>query len=198
MEEIRTAELMMDKYRTDGPHVRHVAGLADGLFLKLKSLHGLEESHRVGLKLAAYLHDIGHYVGEKHHHRHSCYLILTDELLQGWEPELRSTVAYAALNHRKKRRLEWEGAGEGDRKAADSITAILRIADVLDRSHEQKTKLKDVRHIPEERLVVIELEGMELAASAKKLNKKLRWAAVCWGVDFVLSNGKEKVAVLLN
>jgi exopolyphosphatase/pppGpp-phosphohydrolase len=192
---IRTAEILMTKYQTDEPHVRHVAKLADTLFDKLGALHRLEERDRLTLELAAYLHDIGHFVGEKDHHRTGCCLILADEELREWEDDVRNCVAYAALNHRKRKRLEWAGAPLNRRSRMDSIAALLRIADVLDREHDQRSNLEMVRYDPEKRLVLLELEGIPLVDMAKKLNKKLQWACNCWKVDFVLKCGMDRISV---
>jgi exopolyphosphatase/pppGpp-phosphohydrolase len=188
--------VVMAKYKTDEAHAKHVASLAERLFENLKPVHRLVPEDAQELHLAALLHDIGHFVGEKKHHMHSCYLILTDDLLKDWDEGIRSRVAYAALNHRKKKRLDWEGLPVDEPYKRDAITALLRIADMLDYEHGQKVVISGSRFIKEERLVVLEFLGMGLAGYEKKLMKKLRWAADFWGVDFVLDNGKERMAVL--
>lgn len=194
-----SARLLMAKYKTDLPHVRHVAELAERLFRMLQPLHLLGKDACLELQLAAYLHDIGHYVGENKHHLHSCYLILSDEELADWDAGVRSRVAYAALNHRKKRRLEWPGAGSGtggETARLESVTALLRIADVLDHRHDQQAVVKELHIVQEERKVVLELDGVPLSVLSKKLTKKMMWAAAAWNVELILDNGKERIAIL--
>lgn len=202
---LKVAERLISKYKTHETHVKHVAALADWLFVELADVHRLPQEAKLELLIAAYLHDIGHIVGEKHHHRHSCYLLLSDELLQGWSPELRGRVAYAALNHRKKKPQSWNWSLYGDwvpsgeeeqAKRLDAVAGLLRIADVLDYEHNQKTVLTSCRYLPQEQLVLLELEGMELSRYERKLNKKLRWAASCWETDFVLSNAEDRIVIL--
>lgn len=190
-----SAQRLMTKYMTDVNHVRHVEALAERLFRELQPVHGLEQKYLLELKLAACLHDIGHYVGEKKHHLHSCYLILSDDGLASWDEGIRSRVAYAALNHRKKRRLVWSGAGTGDPAKCDALAGLLRIADVLDYEHNQLVRINGIRYNRKERLVVLELEGIALSSRAKKFNNKLGWAAACWNMDIVLDNGIERIVV---
>jgi exopolyphosphatase/guanosine-5'-triphosphate,3'-diphosphate pyrophosphatase len=119
-------------------HSRHVAGLAVQLFDQLAPLHGLGEGACELLECAALLHDIGEHVAREDHERHSAYLILNGRL-RGFTPEEVAILASVCRYHRRgtpKAGFEPFGSLDGDdRERATALTALLRLADVLDRSH---------------------------------------------------------------
>ena len=120
-------------------HSRQVAVLALELFDATADLHGLGEDERELLEHAAFLHDIGEHVSSTGHHRHSAYLVRNGQL-RGFAPDEVEVLAAIARWHRS-----------GDPRVSDEfplldadaiarvrvLTAILRLADGLDRSREQ-------------------------------------------------------------
>lgn len=194
------AERLMDKYRTDTAHVRHVAALSETLFRELAPVHGLPEQDLLELQLAALLHDIGHAVGERDHHIHSCYLIRNDEQLDGWDNGIRERVACASLHHRKKKRLEPDRENGSPAETAKrlSLAGLLRMADVLDYEHRQSVKIHEVRIVPSERLAILELSGLDLIPLQSKIIKKFSWAVENWGIGFILACGHDKLAISID
>ncbi|HEX6068190.1 MAG TPA: Ppx/GppA phosphatase family protein [Longimicrobiaceae bacterium] len=148
------------RYEFDEPHARQVCRLALRLFDELRELHGLGEEERRILLAAGLLHDIGQYVSYHQHHKHSRYLILHSQPrgLTPWETEL---VALIARYHRRARPKEsHEGFGElaaSDRPRVEKLAALLRVADVLDRDHEQR--VGDVEVEREDGRVILWLSG---------------------------------------
>jgi exopolyphosphatase/guanosine-5'-triphosphate,3'-diphosphate pyrophosphatase len=91
--------------------------------------------YRLRLDLAALLHDVGHLVANRHHNRHSRYLILNGEPMAAWPKDLRRHVAELARAHRGRvtaRRLEKRLDGDDD---LVRLAALLRVADGLDVGH---------------------------------------------------------------
>lgn len=126
------------RYKFDENHALHVTELATSLFDQLNELHGLGNTERTWLRLAALLHDIGDFVGYESHHKHSYYIIENSELM-GLSPEAKEIVANVARYHRKAfpdlshpgfRKLDRRG-----RAAVRKLAAILRLADAFDREH---------------------------------------------------------------
>lgn len=121
-----------------GIHSHHVAKLAGQLFDQTKRLHGLGEREREWLEYAAILHDTGYLINASGHHKHSYYLISHSDL-DGFSAEERDMIAHIARYHRKsipekgKKALQFYST-QG-RKTLMILSAILRIADGLDRSH---------------------------------------------------------------
>jgi exopolyphosphatase/guanosine-5'-triphosphate,3'-diphosphate pyrophosphatase len=128
------------RFMFDEAHGLEVARLALSLFDQLQAIHGLAEKDRRLLLAAAMLHDVGVFVGHKRHHKHSLYLISRSEL-PGLAPTEMLMVANTARYHRKniprERHPEFMRLSEPDRERTVRLSALLRVADALDRSHLQ-------------------------------------------------------------
>ncbi len=129
------------RYGVSAPHVRKVAELAGMLFDGLRPLHRLPLAKGRLLEAAAYLYNIGHFVNEARHHRHSMYLVANSDL-PGFEDRERMVVANLCRYHRKSMPLESHEAFQGldpeDRNAVVLLTPLLRLAVALDQSQEQR------------------------------------------------------------
>jgi exopolyphosphatase/pppGpp-phosphohydrolase len=157
-------------------HVEHVARLAVHLFDELKDLHGLGEAERLLLEAAATLHDIGWSTSPtgKGHHRESARLIQEHPWKQ-FSAVGVMLMAQTARYHRKSMpTLEHEafaGLSPAERLRVEQLAALLRIADGLDRSHQQRVTSLSVE-LPPGR-IVIHLScsrpiSREMAAANKK------------------------------
>lgn len=139
------------RYQFDEPHAVQVARIATSLFEQLEDLHKLgEEDHRI-LTVAALLHDIGAFVSNSKHHKHSLYLISESEI-PGFSPEEMLLAANVARYHRKAHPSPQHEAfaklSGDEQERVRKMAAFLRIADALDREHVQgveqvRTKTKD-------------------------------------------------------
>lgn len=119
-------------------HSEHVATLTLKLFDELKSLHGLGQMERELIEYGALLHDIGWHIGPKGHHKHSAYLILNGDLRNFTDEEVQ-IIANIARYHRKavptRKHESYASLSSRARRIVDVGTALLRLADGLDRSH---------------------------------------------------------------
>ena len=140
---LRSVLALLQKFKADGNHARHVTRLTLALFDQLKSVHGLGPHPRELLQFAALLHDIGAVIGYDGHAEHSYYIIKHGNLrgLSAHEIEL---VANAARYHSKarprKRDKEYRGLDRISRRTVRWLAALLRVAEGLDRSHYQLIK----------------------------------------------------------
>jgi exopolyphosphatase/pppGpp-phosphohydrolase len=184
---------MHSKYGGRVAHARQVAALASCLFEKLAPLHGLSEKERTPLLCAAHLHDIGHFVHKKKHHKHSYYLILHDHLLDGWDEWHRERTAWIALNHRKKKLRLPEDLKKSRREKMRACIAMLRLADALDCEHDQQTQILGVTIDRANRRVLIPLQGYPLHKHRNLLQAKASLALELWGISLCLENGSEKL-----
>ena len=141
------ALLVGRRFDFEEAHARHVTRLALQLFDALQDLHDLGEEERRILIAAGILHDIGQYVAYHKHHKHSRYLILHSEP-RGLTPREIGLVALVARYHRRAEPKDsHEGYDElspGDRSRVRKLAALLRIADALDRGHQQQVEAIDV------------------------------------------------------
>jgi exopolyphosphatase/guanosine-5'-triphosphate,3'-diphosphate pyrophosphatase len=129
------------RYHFDEAHALRVSRFAAQLFDDLQAVHAFGVRDRLLLRAAASLHDVGDYIHYAGHHKHSYYLIQHADIM-GITPDERAIVANIARYHRKGppdpthpnfRDLSKEGRGK-----VRGLSAILRIADALDREHTQK------------------------------------------------------------
>jgi len=93
------------------------------------------------LVLAAFLHDIGHFISDTGHHKHSAYVVANSDM-PGFTDLERFLVATLCRYHRKSTpaaRHEGLAALDDDQKRTiQLLTPLLRLADGLDRGHEQR------------------------------------------------------------
>ncbi len=143
IDDVRTAsvENLAHRFRTDPPHVAHVAKLSLELFdaLREAGLHDLGDGDRQLLWAAGLLHDIGMTVDYDDHHRHSHYLIVHAGLA-GYSPREVDLVALIARYHRKGTPDPSElGAmrRDGDRERLLLLCGLIRLAEQLERSRDQ-------------------------------------------------------------
>jgi len=119
-------------------HSHHVARLALSIFHQTRELHGLTNSDSMLLEYATILHDIGFHISANRHHRHAHYLITTHDL-RGFSQEEIDIIALITRYHRKtapkKNHPEFSKASKEAQKKISKLTAILRVADSLDRTH---------------------------------------------------------------
>lgn len=143
-EGIRAACLLLGRrFEFDERHADQVCRLALALFDELTAVHGLGERERRILMVGALLHDIGQFVSYRRHHKHSMYLIDNSEL-PGLPP---GDVRIAALLGRYHRRSEpkphhpgYMELEPGEQLRVRQLSALLRIADALDREHESRVR----------------------------------------------------------
>jgi len=137
----RSVEQMARRYGVQLSHARKVADLGHRLFQSLQPLHRLPPALGKLLEAAAYLHDIGHFVSDTSHHKHSYYLVLHSDL-PGFTDSERQMIALLCRYHRKSmptpRHSPCQTIDPDSRRAINPLVPLLRIADSLDRSHEQR------------------------------------------------------------
>jgi exopolyphosphatase / guanosine-5'-triphosphate,3'-diphosphate pyrophosphatase len=139
-EQVQVVESMAKKYGVQVRHARKVAALAHALFESLQPMHRLSAEHGKLLEAAAYLHDIGHFVSDTGHHKHSLYLVLNSDM-PGFTDRERLLSALLCRYHRKTmptpRHIAFQNLGADLKRAVTMLAPLLRVADALDTSKEQ-------------------------------------------------------------
>jgi len=134
-------EEMATRYAVSIKHVRHVAFLAHRLFHTLQPVHRLPPDAGKLLEAASILHDIGHFVSNTGHHKHSAYLVANSDM-PGFTDRERMTIAALCRFHRKsmpqQRHSHFQALDVEAKRWVVSLATILRLADSLDRGHSQK------------------------------------------------------------
>ncbi len=134
----------MQKYQVDRPHAVYVAQLSLQLYDALIGFSGARNNlWREYLETAALLHDAGYFVNKKAHHKHSQYLIRHARETEYWEASTRDCIAELAYYHRKPLSTKkLRSLAQSPTRMA--LSAILRIADGLDRCHCQKVVIHHI------------------------------------------------------
>lgn len=142
----KMVEGMARRYSVSVKHTAAVANIAHQLFELLHPLHDLPASAGRMLQVAAYLHDIGHFVSDVGHHKHSAYIVANSDM-PGFTARERLTIASLCRFHRKSmpqpRHSHFQQLDAEAKKTVLMLAPLLRIADSLDRSHQQKVHTVD-------------------------------------------------------
>jgi exopolyphosphatase/guanosine-5'-triphosphate,3'-diphosphate pyrophosphatase len=126
----------------DQRHAEHVRELSILLFDQLQPVHHLPSQSRVLLEAGALLHDTGHMISHRGHHKHGEYLALNGDI-QGLEGRDRAIVAALVRYHNRKsvpagHHVAYSSLNSADQRIVRRLAAILRIAEALDHSHRQR------------------------------------------------------------
>jgi len=154
-------------------HANQIARLASELFDQTRAVHGLTDREREWLEYAAVLHDVGVHISYESHHKHSYYLIKNGDL-RGFDPDEIETIALVARYHRqatpKKRHDGFGSFGRTRRKTIRALAAILRLAESLDRSHQQTVSAVELHDRGDDGLLQLRTTGdaeLEVWAAAR-------------------------------
>ncbi|WP_415238844.1 HD domain-containing protein [Seleniivibrio woodruffii] len=153
MDNVRYARLIEvgNKFDFDERDAVQVAKLARMLFDGLKDRMGLVEKDWYLLEAAAMLRDIGKHIAYSKHHKHSYYMIKHSELV-GYTHDEVEAIASIARYHRKS----MPKAAHSDfnelcpllQLRVEKLTALLRLAIALDRTHKGLIDGLDVNVTP--------------------------------------------------
>lgn len=124
----------------DDEHAHIVARLALELFDSIQAIgiYEFKELERELLEYGSILHDIGTFISYDAHQVHAYHLI-RESNLPGFHPEEIEVIANLAYFHRKntpkKKHSNLTGLNKDVIKSIRALSALLRIAEGLDRSH---------------------------------------------------------------
>ena len=127
-----------DKYRLDMEHATLISKFAGQLFDQAKAMHKLDDEYKLLLQVGSLLHDIGHFINPIDHDRHGYYILRNNSLI-GLNEKHMEIVANLVKYHRKAfPSLEdenFKALSQKDRLVVTKLSALLRLADVMDVSH---------------------------------------------------------------
>lgn len=156
-------------------HAHQVARLALAVFDQTRGVHGLTDLEREWLEFGALLHDIGTHISYPRHHKHSYYLIKNGDL-RGFEPAEAEIIALIARYHRKappkKSHPPFSALRAKNREIVRTLSAMLRFAENLDRSHAQVVTSVEMHDRGTEYLVKLRTTGdaeLELWAAHRQI-----------------------------
>lgn len=139
--QVRLVETMCRKYNVDLKNARQVGNLASELFDALQPLHSLPPETGRLLEAAACLHNVGHYISDTGHHKHSAYIVSSSDM-PGYTDRERQIVALLCRYHRKSmpttRHDIFRALSPEEKRIVQLLTPLLRVAVGLDAGRAQK------------------------------------------------------------
>jgi exopolyphosphatase/guanosine-5'-triphosphate,3'-diphosphate pyrophosphatase len=133
-DERKEVEHMSARFGVSRAHARKVAAFAADLFEALQPVHGLPAPYGRLLEAAAYLHDVGHFISDSSHHKHSYYVVSNADL-PGFTSRERQMIANLCRYHRKALpAAEHDNLKEldpEDREAFVRLIPLMRVAEGL-------------------------------------------------------------------
>jgi exopolyphosphatase/guanosine-5'-triphosphate,3'-diphosphate pyrophosphatase len=164
-----------ERCQTDRRHVEQVRRLALQLFEQLGETLGCGPEEQLLLEAASLLHDVGQLVSYPKHHRHSYSLITHAERL-GLSPRQRELVAMVSRYHRRtgprKKHPEFAALPPEEQAIVRRLSAVLRLADGLDRGH--TAAVDSVR---------AELTDRALLLTVRAASSQADLGLECWGAS---------------
>ncbi len=170
---LRAIREFVERCQSDRRHVEHVRFLALMLHDQLGPAIGSGPEERGLLEAAGLLHDVGQLVSYRKHHRHSYQLIMHADRLN-LSARDRALVALISRYHRKKgpsrKHEEFTALDPADQGIVRRLSALLRVADGLDRGHTANVQQITTRLTPDQLVIDVapRMAGVDLSLE-------------CWG-----------------
>lgn len=142
-QQVRVAEAMNRRYAVPLQYARKIASLANQLFDGLQPVHQLPLDTGKLIQAAAYLHNVGHYISDTGHHKHSAYIVENSDM-PGFTDRERMLIAQLCRYHRKSmpqlRHTSFQSLASPDKQLVLRLIPLLRMAIGLDSSQHQKVE----------------------------------------------------------
>jgi exopolyphosphatase/guanosine-5'-triphosphate,3'-diphosphate pyrophosphatase len=157
-------------------HALKVTELALRLFDLLAPVHRMGEQPRRLLLAAAMLHDVGMCRGIRGHHKSSLDIIMAGDLQPLTDGERKMVAAIARYHrkaHPKRKHDHFSTLKEEEQATVSRAASILRMADALDRAHQNAILALDVE-MSTRKVRIMAVSARELSFEEEALRKKGR------------------------
>lgn len=153
------------RYQCTEAHLNNVEHIALSLFDSLKKVHGLGERERLYLQIAVILHSCGEFINMNQVQANSYHIVMSTEIIGLSHAERKlvaNLVRYKTTNFPSYKETNHTIDKETYVVLA-KLTAILRLANALDKSHKQKLTTISCRlkYNDKETLLLLETETFE-------------------------------------
>ena len=170
---IASAKYIGKRYRYNKAHAQYVSKLALEIFDRTTRFHGLSKRDRLILEIASILHDIGKYVNINDPGGNGYQLIMSTEIM-GLSHREREEVANV-IRYNTQDIPDTEDLNSAfwreEYLRISRLSAILRLANALDRGHKQKYKDISIARKGKELFITVEADRditLEISLFEKK------------------------------
>lgn len=178
------------RYSSGKSHIQGTTELALALFDSMKKVHGMGSRERLLLQIAVQLHDCGKYISMGDVAECSYRIIMATEII-GLSTEEREIIASAVRYNTAEfdyySELQDDGSGLDRNRyiLVAKLTAILRLANAMDRSHYQK--IQNLRAVLKDReLQVVIDSSKDFSLELELLMDKVKFFEEVFGIRLVL------------
>ena len=190
-----SAENIAKLYIREGAHRNLVRKFALHLFDQLKKLHRLGNRERLLLGVAATISDIGNAISQHNHYHHSAYIMEANPLigLSDSENTIVSEIArYHSSETPRADQFHFLHLAPQMQMTVAKLTAILRLADALDDSHQQKIHKLTVS-LKNDQLSLTVHSPQNLSLEKWAFKKKSRLFKELYGIEPLLKQRRTEV-----
>ncbi|MDO5132222.1 MAG: HD domain-containing protein [Eubacteriales bacterium] len=154
------ADQISRRYRGSEERSGTIGGIALRIFESTKKLHGMGGREKLLLQLAATLHDCGKYISMTNLAQCGYNIIKSTEIIGISQVEQEIVANVVRFNHEqfafKKLMSEESALDEASCMTIARLTAILRVANALDRSHRRKFSDLQIRNQDRKMIITVE------------------------------------------
>lgn len=147
---------------------------------------------RMLLEVASIVHDIGTYISPSAHNKHSSYLINASEMF-GLRKSDKSIVSNVARYHRRSGPSQthepYMSLPKSGRVVVSKLAAILRVADALDHSHQQKIRQFSLERSPNAYTLWVDEQIEDVFIERESLQRKGDLFVDVFGLPIYLKQG---------
>ncbi|MBR6366254.1 MAG: HD domain-containing protein [Lachnospiraceae bacterium] len=191
-ESLEAARRIRNRYLGNAEHSETLSDIAALLFDNMKKQHGLGKRSRLLLQMAAILHDCGKFINISLPGECSYCIVKSTEILglsQQEQAILANVIRFNTIALPFDEKPEDVLTAESYRTVI-KLTAILRLANALDRSHRQK--IKDIRiALKDEQLQILVDSKADIALERGMLARKSDFFAQVFGITPVLKQKRK-------
>ena len=185
-----TSKNIAKRYSSSKSHIQGTMNLCLNIFDSMKKVHGMGKRERLLIQIAALLHDCGKYISMGNVSECSYQIIMSTEII-GLSSLERKMIAYAVRYNTTAfvyyDEIQMLGAGI-DRESYIKIakmSAILRLANAMDRSHCQKVKgIKTV--LKDRELQMVMDSSQDISLELGLLQDKVAFFEEVFGIRLVI------------
>lgn len=187
---IRTsADDIAQRYGVDTAHQKFVTKFALQFFDQLRPIHRLGSHERLLLEIASKVDDIGNFINQKGHYRHSAYILESNPLI-GLSDKDNQIIAEVARYHSAETpssaQSHYRHLDDDIQLTVAKLAAILRLVDALDDSRQQKISQVELQLMDDNRLKIKATANDDLVLEKWSFSKKSQLFSDVYGIKPVL------------
>lgn len=187
---IRTsADDLAQRYGVDSAHQRFVTQFALQFFDQLRPIHRLGNHERLLLEIASKVDDIGNFINQSGHYRHSAYILRANPWI-GLSDEDNQIIAEVARYHSSESptamQPHYRQLDNDIQLTVAKLAAILRMVDSLDDSRQQKITKIDLKLTSDGRLKIKATANDDLVLEKWSFTNKSKLFTDVYGIKPVL------------